>query len=370
MITSLIYEPTPSPINMNILKTTLLLFLLSIGIKGYSQEYQQQTGPFDSNRPDGQAPLGILTDQVRGKGQWMIAYSYLNLMNSGNQSAISNISNDAAFQNYAAVPQTMMMQSHQLTVMYGFSDRLTFMAQGSYNFNSMTLNMDPTLETQQATGAASPPSSISSSSSGLGDTKITALYKIIDIKPARLIAGFGLSIPTGSIEQKTNNVAGDTVKSSYVMQNGTGSVSIMPSVTYLGQNDYVSWGIVLNANIQTGSNTEGYEWGNQYKANVWLAYKFSPNMSVSLRAEGSTTGPIRGYDTGIASLSANDPTANTINYGGNVIYGYAGLNFYVPSGPLKNFRVALEYGMPVYQNLNGTQMTQTMSLNAGIRYSF
>ena len=37
---------------------------------------------------------------------------------------------------------------------------------------------------------------------------------------------------------------------------------------------------------------------------------------------------------------------------------------------IEHFRLMAEYGMPVYQNLNGTQMASKSSFYAGLQYSF
>ena len=49
---------------------------------------------------------------------------------------------------------------------------------------------------------------------------------------------------------------------------------------------------------------------------------------------------------------------------------YLGVNFYMMKPVLEHFRIMAEYGMPVYQNLNGTQMALKANLLAGLQYSF
>jgi hypothetical protein len=354
---------------MNPFSRTAILLLLCSCLKSYSQTADTVCGPYDCCRPDGQAPLGVMTDHVHGKGQWMVSYSYMNTMLSGNRSGQYNMSDDNVFQNYYAAPQKMTMQMHMLMVMYGISENLSVMVMGNYNINTMSMNMDPTMMMHMG-GISAMPMTMSTATSGLGDTKVTALYRLADKQNARVILGLGLSLPTGSIEQKSISVVGDTVKSSYMMQTGTGSVGLIPSVSYIAQSNSISWGLSANACIQTGANSEGYQWGNQFTGTGWVAYKLFNFVSASVRLEAGSTGSISGFDRDIAVFSANDPTANTANYGGTHATAFAGLNFYVPGGRCKNFRIAFEYGMPFYQDLNGTQMPLTSSLNGGIRYNF
>ena len=67
--------------------------------------------------------------------------------------------------------------------------------------------------------------------------------------------------------------------------------------------------------------------------------------------------------------TATDPTTATANYGGNVVNTYIGLNFYIMKPGLSHFRLMAEYGIPVYQDLNGTQMNLKSNLYLGLQYS-
>jgi len=321
-------------------------------------------------RPDGDAPLGVMTDHTHGKGQWMISYSFMEMMTSGNRNGTARISDDEIFQNYFASVDKMTMTMNMFMVMYGITDKLSVMAMANINSNKMSMNMDPTMQMHMADGGPMPPANMTSSTTGVGDTKLYATYNVQDKMSSRILLGLGVSIPTGSIEQTALNVSGDTTKSTYSMQLGTGSFSIIPAVTYAGQESAYSWGVSAFANIVTGANSEGYQWGNQYTGTGWFSYKFSRWISASIRAEVGSTGKIMGYDNAIALYSANDPTANTGNYGGTHGTAFLGINFYVPDGSCKDLRLAIEYGIPFYQNLNGIQPSMQSSLEAGIRYMF
>jgi len=348
----------------------------------YAQKMDTTCAPFNCCRPDGHAPLGVMTDHMHAKGQWIISYTYMDMMMSGNRSGTSKISDDEIFQNYYASPEKMNMQMNMLMVMYGLSDKLNLMGMFNIeNSNSMSMNMDPTMQMHMADAGTMLPGSstmamttamanMTTKTIGIGDTKLYALYKLADRQNTRVIIGLGLSLPTGSITQKGMNVAGDTSRSSYNMQSGTGSLGILPSVTYIGQANSLSWGISAAANIITGANSEGYQWGNQYKGTAWLAYKWCKYISNSVRIEGINTGSIKGYDPAIEVYSYSDPTANTANYGGTTATVYLGLNFYVPKGQCKDVRILFEYGIPVYQNLNGMQLSMQSGLLGGIQYQF
>jgi len=348
----------------------LFLLCMQMAATAQTKDTASCCSYFNCCRPDGQAPLGIMTDHMHGKGQWMVSYSYMNTGMMGMRNGNTKISDDEVFKNYYASPSSMNMQMHMLMLMYGVSDKLSLMAMGSFNINTMNMNMDPTMQMHMADGMNMPPMSMSMKTYGVGDTKLYALYKLADKQNARIIAGLGCSLPTGSIQQKTETVTGDTAKTAYNMQNGTGSIALIPSITYVGQSNAVSWGASANAILQTGANSEGYQWGNQLTGTGWVAYKCASFFSISARLEAGTVGMIKGYDQQIAVYAANDPTANTANYGGTVVSALLGINFYVPRGVCRDLRIAFEFGAPFYQNLNGMQPSLQNSLHAGIRYIF
>lgn len=47
-----------------------------------------------------------------------------------------------------------------------------------------------------------------------------------------------------------------------------------------------------------------------------------------------------------------------------------GLNFYVPSGPLRGTRIIVEGGLPIYERLDGPQLGLDWRLNVGVTYAF
>jgi hypothetical protein len=331
--------------------------------------------PYDCCRPDGHAPLGIMTDHVHGKGQWTIDYTYMNTTMKGNLMGTKSVDDNTIFKTFAMAPDKMTMEMHMFMLMYSITDNLTVMGVMNYISNNMVMSMDSfALNSMRdmpgMVGSTVNNASMNTTTSGMGDAKLYALYKIMDINRQRLIIGAGLSIPTGSITERGSTLIGVNQILPYCMQLGSGTYDFMPSINYIGQSQYWSYGGVLNATIRTNTNTEGYSLGNQYSATAWLAYKFCHLMSASMRIEGVNTSGINGYDPNIERLSPNDPSSNTSDYGGKAVNAYIGLNFYKDKCSFKGLRLELEYGIPVYQNLNGTQMSLQRTFLAGCLYAF
>ena len=319
-----------------------------------------------------QAPLGIMTDHIHNKGTWMFSYTYMNSMMQGNNTGASKASDNDVYKTYMMAPETMSMQMHMGMLMYGVTDRLTVMAMGGYMVNNMTMNMSSAAMTMPGMVMPMGNMTMQTTSSGFTDTKVSALYNFSNIAAQRIIGSLGINLPTGSIRATGTTMLGDDQRLPYDMQLGTGSYSIAPDITYGRKYGQFYWGANAGADIKLNYNSLGYKDGNVYHGSAWAGYQFLPFVSATLRAEDVHTDKISGADAVIANpiYQENDPTTRTANYGGNCMNAYVGLNFYLMKPVIEHFRLMAEYGMPVYQNLNGTQMASKSSFYAGLQYSF
>ena len=324
-----------------------------------------------------QAPLGVMTDHIHDKGTWMFSYTYMNTMMQGNRIGSTQANDAMVYKNYMMAPETMSMQMHMGMLMYGVTDKLTLMAMGGYMSNNMSMNMNTNGGLMFMNGAwvnmpAGTSMGMQSSSAGLTDTKVSALYNFSGVAARRIIGSLGISLPTGTIRAMGTTMLGDDERLPYDMQLGTGSYSIDPDITYARKYGSFYWGANAGADIKLNYNSLGYKDGNAYHATAWAGYQFLPFLSGTLRAEDVHADMISGSDPliNIPVYQENDPTTRTGNYGGNWMNVYAGLNFYLMKPALERFRIMAEYGIPVYQNLNGTQMALKSNLLAGVQYSF
>ena len=84
---------------------------------------------------------------------------------------------------------------------------------------------------------------------------------------------------------------------------------------------------------------------------------------------------IIGADPGLGMMGAVNPTADPSLRGLRRLDALFGVNF-MPAKiggrakSLKGFRIALEGGLPAYQNLDGPQLGAGWMLTTGIQYSF
>lgn len=366
-------------------KSIVLLFLLAACIfYAHAQEKSADTTAccnakncFECCRPDAFAPAGIMTDHVHPKGEFGIAYGFMFMNSQGNMSGTKLVSDDDIYnvKGYMMSPHIMNMQMHMLMPMYGITNRLTVMAMINYYVNTMSMHMMPmqnmmmSMPGMTMTDYSNMPTS--SKSSGLGDTKLYLLYNLLGNCMHRLVAGAGVSLPTGNIMVKGATLQSNNDVLPYNMQLGTGTYNLLPSLIYVGQTTHLTFGAAFNCSIKPGVNSRNYSWGNEYSFSPWIAYKFHSWASISLRTEAYNMGALYGWDNQIHLSSGNDPSANYINYGTQQRFsGYAGINLYANSGVFKRMRLFIEYGMPFYQNLQGLQMPVKSSVSVRLQYNF
>jgi hypothetical protein len=317
-------------------------------------------------------PVGIMTDHLHPKGEWALSYSFMQMNMQGNQSGTKTLSSDAVLTDYAMAPTRMTMQMHMLMGMYGLSNRLTLMAMLNYNRNNMSMDMAPMDHMMHMPGMDMGMMNMPSTcqSAGLGDTKLWALYRLLNAGTKRVTVAAGLNVPTGSTAVNGATMLGENTRLPYMMQLGSGTWDLLPAITYTDRYGNFFWGANVEGSIPLGTNTRGYAWGAQVKTSAWLSYKCLPWAAASLRLEGSHAGQISGYDAQIAPLMLNDPCADAAHTGGQRVQTYLGLNFSQLGNWLPGATLQFEYGLPVYQNLNGPQMRLQSTLQASCMYAF
>jgi len=364
-------------------RITLLMAFFSIAIYSYAQEEGNNAASVNTDlksgnvckdccRKDGNIPLGVMNAHIHAKHEWMVSYTYMDMYMKGNKMGTTNASDDVIYKNYTMAPETMNMQMHMLMVMYGVTDRLTLMAMGGYGADKMAMNMSSAMMSMPGMTMTMGNMTMTSTSSGIADTKLYGLYNFIDSKKSSFIGSLGLSLPTGSIKETGTTMLGENQRLPYSMQMGTGSVGLLPDITYLHKVGLFSYGANAGAMLNMNDNSLGYHFGNQYHATAWGSYQFLPFVSGSLRVEGIMQDKISGSDAEMDNFvyQQNDPTTRAENYGGKWLNTYVGLNFHTTCGGLNHFTLLVEAGMPVYQNLNGVQMALHNNLLAELYYSF
>lgn len=305
-------------------------------------------------RADSHAPIGVMGEHTHAKGEWMLSYRYRVMRMNGNRDGTSSRSRRNVLSEFAITPTDMTMEMHMFGGMWAPTDRLTLMGMLPLLYSKM----------DHLTGMGQ---RFRTKSEGLGDTKWTALYLLHDTETRRLHLNLGVSLPTGTIDEKDRTPAG-RVRLPYPMQLGSGSYEILPGLTLQGRRESWSWGTQAIATLRLNQNNNDYQLGNKLMVTAWLARPWLRELSTSIRLEGQAWGNIHGSDPALNPQLV--PTADPDRRAGRRIDLLAGLNWYFLSGPLRGHRVAIEAGIPIYQWLDGPQLETDWVLTLGWQRAF
>lgn len=317
-------------------------------------------------------PVGMMNSHVHKKNTWMLTYKYMNMNALSPIEGTKSISEMEVYKSYITYTPNMNMGMHMLMGMYGITDRLTTMVMLNYNTNSMDMKM---MDTQMAdmpgmTMDMSNTTNMSMKTSGFGDSKLYFIYNLVKKSHSQILINAGVNIPTGTIQIKgaSDNMLYPSLRYPYMMQMGSGTIDVLPGLTYVYQKHKFALSSQFSSVIRTTTNSVGYKYGNVYNLNIWGAYNWWNNFSSSVRILGSNSGSIKGSDPAIYRY--NEIAANPINYGGSRVIGYIGTLYQFKSGFLKKTRIGVEYGLPLYQNVNGIQNQFKQSVVASLSHSF
>ncbi|UCF21208.1 MAG: transporter [Gemmatimonadota bacterium] len=318
------------------------------------------TAQWTSGRPDGHAPIGVMLDHVHEAGEFMLSYRYMYMRMDGMRDGTDEIEIDDVVDpngyGFMVSPTDMSMQMHMFGLMFAPSDRLTLVGM----LPLKVLSMD-----HLARNAAA----FTTESSGLGDFSLAGMWLLDPVGDQRAHVSFVASFPTGSIDEEgvTPMSAGQDVQLPYAMQISSGTVDLTPGLTLLGQLGDWSWGGQALATFRMGENDAGYRLGHRYTTTGWGARRFNRWLSASLRLQWLETEAIEGADSRLNPMVV--PTADPDLQGGSRWSAAFGLNTYVRGGAFKGLRLAGEWLLPVYQDLDGPQLETDWVIVVGAQYA-
>jgi len=307
------------------------------------------------------------------QGHWMLEYRYMRMSMDGLRDGTESVdSRDISGalpgipptrdpdKLYMMAPVDMSMDMHMLMVMYGLTPRLSLMGMGTYLDNDMSMIMHMPVMDMRG----------DMQTSGLGDSLLGAMYVLNDAWTASL----SLGIPTGSVDETvTTTMTGtdpmggtvtttSTTRAPYPMQLGSGTWDLIPSATYAGSRDRMGWGAQASYTWRVGDNAEDYTLGDAVEVFGWLRYAANDRLMLSGKLRFLDRGNISGMDPAINP--AMSPSADPDTQGGTRVDVTAGLNWFF--GGVHS--VGVEFGVPVYQNLDGPQLETDWILSLTYQY--
>jgi hypothetical protein len=316
----------------------------------------------NSGGPDHRAPLGVMGDHMHKAGELMLSYRFVYMLMEGSRDESSRIADSDVIRpggyNFMITPTRMPMQTHLFGLMFAPTGKMTFTA--------MLPLISYEMEHLHRNGTR-----FTTNSSGVGDPKVMLLYQLLQFKNQRIHLQAGASIPVGSITERDVTPASnpDDEQLPYPMQPGSGTVDLLPGITYFGQNGSWSWGGQATGVIRLAKNDNDYRLGNQLKTTFWADLQVSKSISLSARIEGTTWDNVEGSDPafGLAVQLRTVPTVFADLRSGSSFVTGVGLNLYIPGSGL---RFAFEGLLPVHQELTGPQLEADFTVIAGTQFSF
>jgi len=190
--------------------------------------------------------------------------------------------------------------------------------------------------------------------SAVGDVRVLGRYQFFSSDSGMSLAGMrlGLKLPTGSIHKANDD--GDEAERS--LQPGTGTTDVFIGAYYnrtLTEGMWSNWFVQALWQIPANERS-GYRPGRQFTLDTGLRYDFASKVSALVQINTQ----IKGRDTG--PEAENDLTGGTfISLSPGVSYAFT--------------RYSSVYGFvqePLFQHVNGVQLTADWSLALGVTHMF
>ena len=315
-----------------------------------------------SSRPDSHAPIGVMRDHGHKAGEVMLSYRFMAMDMQGLQSGTTSLEMTDVLKDFMVTPTQMGMQMHAIGAMFAPHNRITLMVMTGYQQRNM--EMEGAHDHKEG-HHEHPVGTHEMSSAGIGDIKLESLLTVWKTGHLNLIGNIGVSLPTGSIAQTGTD--GNILP--YPMQLGSGSFEGRPGITLFGYHGNWSYGSQLRGTFPLHTNSSEYQHEHSVNATAWGARKLSDWLSLGGRFLFSHSGRIVGSHPG---LDTNMSPSHRPDFRGGTRLDIAiSSNLMMPAGnPLAGQRIAVEFTLPIYQNLTGTQLKNRWRLTFGWQYAF
>jgi len=321
---------------------------------------QGEVAYWDHDRPDRDAPLGVPFTQTLDVGQWLVAYTYHYTSKEGLRDGSVDFTSANLFAppfNYTVLPTEMTTQTHQLEALYGWDGDWTVFARLPVHVKDMD-NLTSTMATFET------------SSSGIGDVMLGGARTVGEIDGELIQLHIGLSIPTGSIDERDRDQNGMSQLLPYTMQLGTGTFDLHPGVTYKMQLESWSWGLQGRGRIHIEKNSDDWAVSDGFTFSGWAQTPFNDTTSGSLRVELNSWGDYHGENLELEARQNENPLNDEAFQGGMRIDLLAGLNVDLGRDSQRSQRVVIEGGVPVDEWLDGPQLSVEWLLTVGYQLGF
>jgi hypothetical protein len=294
-----------------------------------------------------------------GGGMWMLDYRFertqmndmLDTTERVTPEEIVRPTSEGGEYGFMMSPTDMSMEMHMFMLMY-HGENFMAMIMAHYMFMEMGMLASDGTESTMKT-------------SGFGDTIVSASFP----GPFKLSFNVGVSIPTGSIDERGSMTHSATVteedtKYPYSMQLGSGTYDLIQGISYEDSSESLHWGAGYEYKGRFQKNSNDYKLGDELRVNTWLRWKFLGNFSVTGKLLWLSIGQIEGADEELNPEMSPDMDAEAS--GGRRLDLGAALRYETDNMT----SVTVDFAKPVYQNLWGPQMKTDWIIGLGVGIMF
>lgn len=261
------------------------------------------------------------------------------------------------------VPQNVSVASQTLALAYGITNYLSVVVTGGMierNLDMLTFQGPTSLNRLGLSHTGT---------DGLTDFTASTIYRVYQDPIHRIQLNLGMSFPTGSTHNTFRLLLPDgsyaTSRAFYALQPGAGTFDVMPGIVYAGHIDKWSWGLSYRGRFPLAANPEGYLYGDLHEFNGWAGYSWIKGLTTTFRVNATTQGEIRGLDPMIRGKAQ---AANPNFYGGQRVELWGGATIGGGLIGQEALTIALEAGIPVYQSLEGPQLSKNWQAGMALRW--
>lgn len=299
------------------------------------------------------APAGIVVGRTTRLGEMQVSAHAERLRYEGLRDTTTRVSTADAFAlGYSIEPLELNDDLVTVAGELGLGERLAVIAALPYHQKWMHLEVD---------GGAT----FQTRSQGMGDLLVTGLLRLVAAPNDTLTLALGLSLPTGSIDQRHDVPGQPRARLPYAMQLGSGTFDFLPSATYEGRDGPWSFGAQGQMRWHTDVNDRGYRLGNWLRMDGWIGRDVGLFTALGhLRA--SSWDNIEGRDPELvrSESTLNEPLLQA----GTRLDASVGLEYHDAQPGAGNTALSFEIGLPLLQTLDGPQLERDWSARVGWRF--
>ncbi len=236
--------------------------------------------------------------------------------------------------------EDISMDFHLLSGTWFYSNQWTFVALTSYG-KTYT-------QTQYPVPGQNPVETIDRTE-GLGDLKLLGTSPIYADGKHLFMYTVGVSLPTGTIDEKFDS--NKSQRAAYNMQMGSGTVDALAGLTYTYSLNKLNLGTNWLGTVRTGRNKHDYKLGDEVTAQLWSKYQVNSWLNAGIQFNYKDRGPVDGYDESYEIAKATAPEnywyyhSNQINWDGQAVVKFTSPPFWGST------LASLEGGVPFWQGM-------------------